>query len=681
MASVPSVRPVAAPMPLERLDAPAAAFGSTVAAQGFEELASVSAKRADAFTQHAEQVQAINNKVVADQRAIDYSAASDALVADYRSNNLGMAAYDNMPEVYSKLEDLRAKSAQDLTPDAQVLYNSSSRAQLARAQSSIRDFGVTQRKASVVNTSQARIANAEDAAAGSEPGTPQFDAQLSTIAGEWAWRQLPGTMGLSPEEAEQGLRQSIGKVWTSKIRGAIDSGDYPSAQSTYDAHSDEMTLEQKVAVQGAMKVGANAFEANKVARDWPNITASAPGTAGSVDESRARTELEELFPGVKVTSGYRTTAHNAEVKGAANSYHTRGTGQAIDFVVPPSVTKEDVRTQLKLRGLPIVELLGPGDKGHSDHIHWAFGDGKPSARVAAVTPTSDPDRYLVENEKAAQAYVDTHYASNPTLGATVYNSIMAKVNTDARMLRIDANDRFDKLGTAVLQSDSASIAQLSTAYPGAASDMANLTLSQRRQLEVMFRANANELTPERKANLEGLDEMRKQNPAKFAKEDLSAHDLPANSILSLQKMQNTILAKGQKIAAADTLATKALASPLGRQTLLNLGIKSADPDGKYWQFSGALSTEIEAYAAAHGDKPPVPGSREMNNIINTVTNTVGAKPGWGWFHLGSDKGAPAFTSVPDAERRKIMDAASRAGRTLNFSQVTEIYQRAHPNGR
>jgi hypothetical protein len=81
--------------------------------------------------------------------------------------------------------------------------------------------------------------------------------------------------------------------------------------------------------------------------------------------------------------------------GAENSYHKYG--QAVDFVPRAglhSITRDQIRAVMAANGIRLVELLGPGDPGHSDHWHVAFlsTTGEPDERPYqpttpwAVTP-------------------------------------------------------------------------------------------------------------------------------------------------------------------------------------------------------------------------------------------------------------------------------------------------------
>lgn len=87
----------------------------------------------------------------------------------------------------------------------------------------------------------------------------------------------------------------------------------------------------------------------------------------------ARSVVEGL--GATVTSTGRTAAQNKKAGGGVNSYHLAN--RAIDFVPAGgmgSLTKEEIRAAFEAQGAKIVELLGPGDKGHDDHFHVAFSN-------------------------------------------------------------------------------------------------------------------------------------------------------------------------------------------------------------------------------------------------------------------------------------------------------------------
>ena len=70
----------------------------------------------------------------------------------------------------------------------------------------------------------------------------------------------------------------------------------------------------------------------------------------------------------RVTSTYRSPAHNRRVGGARNSYHLRG--RAIDLVLRRGVSHREVDRAFRAAGYRVVESLDEGD-----HSHFAFGSG------------------------------------------------------------------------------------------------------------------------------------------------------------------------------------------------------------------------------------------------------------------------------------------------------------------
>lgn len=89
-----------------------------------------------------------------------------------------------------------------------------------------------------------------------------------------------------------------------------------------------------------------------------------PATMSSVTALLRRTF------GARITDAARPT--NAPY-GAMYSWHK--VGQAIDFVPAGGVASIDrgqIRALMAQNGIRLIELLGPGDRGHSNHWHIAF---------------------------------------------------------------------------------------------------------------------------------------------------------------------------------------------------------------------------------------------------------------------------------------------------------------------
>lgn len=125
----------------------------------------------------------------------------------------------------------------------------------------------------------------------------------------------------------------------------------------------------------------------------------------------------------QIRSGKRTAAQNKAVGGAANSYHL--TGQAIDLPLTLNgkpLTKEGIRASLEEAGVIIKELLGPGDKGHSDHFHVAFAAkrGTPDQLAklrdrAMAESTRETERLSRVSDQAAEAVarITSQYDQQP----------------------------------------------------------------------------------------------------------------------------------------------------------------------------------------------------------------------------------------------------------------------------
>lgn len=78
--------------------------------------------------------------------------------------------------------------------------------------------------------------------------------------------------------------------------------------------------------------------------------------------------LAATFPGLRVTSGYRDPARNAQVNGVKNSRHL--TGRAVDLV-GDAKTMQAAAAWAKQNGIPEVLIHNAGSGTHL-HLGWGF---------------------------------------------------------------------------------------------------------------------------------------------------------------------------------------------------------------------------------------------------------------------------------------------------------------------
>jgi len=90
---------------------------------------------------------------------------------------------------------------------------------------------------------------------------------------------------------------------------------------------------------------------------------SVPGGQSGVDMGAARGIGAHWG---RVTSTYRSWAHNRRVGGVANSYHLRN--RAIDIARRPGVSHWQIAAAYRAAGYNLLESLDEGD-----HSHFAFG--------------------------------------------------------------------------------------------------------------------------------------------------------------------------------------------------------------------------------------------------------------------------------------------------------------------
>lgn len=85
--------------------------------------------------------------------------------------------------------------------------------------------------------------------------------------------------------------------------------------------------------------------------------------------------------------------------GARYSWHKFG--QAVDFVPAGGVgtiNRDQIRALMSQSGIRLIELLGPGDRGHSNHWHVAFA--RPGQIIERTRPIEENEDWIVNVAQA-----------------------------------------------------------------------------------------------------------------------------------------------------------------------------------------------------------------------------------------------------------------------------------------
>lgn len=165
---------------------------------------------------------------------------------------------------------------------------------------------------------------------------------------------------------------------------------------------------------------ASVFDACALAR--ADQKAQPAPLTGQATVSSVAAVLTQTF-GARITDTIRPI--NASY-GARYSWHKYG--QAIDFVPAGgvnSISRDQIRALMSANGVRLIELLGPGDRGHSNHWHIAFA--RPG-QVIDRTRTIEEDEDWIVNVASADAQAP---ATHPGIDAPPATASAAEVAAKA----------------------------------------------------------------------------------------------------------------------------------------------------------------------------------------------------------------------------------------------------------
>lgn len=229
----PSVAPSSGRLGIQ---APEGAFGLNTIAQGLSELGHSAQTISDTFAQHAEQIQTINNKAAADDAFVKHLQAVNQYAADYKSNNLGMKAYENLPQAFKDLDQQRDTISATLTnPNARAMFDADSRRATANITGELSRFASSQRKESVVKSSAA----VQEALVSNSVLHPEnFTANMSKFMEQQAF--LNTQLGLTDAEGDLAARKAYGGAVGAVTKTLAANGDITGAAKFLEDHKEGM---------------------------------------------------------------------------------------------------------------------------------------------------------------------------------------------------------------------------------------------------------------------------------------------------------------------------------------------------------------------------------------------------------------------------------------------------------
>lgn len=247
--TVPSIMPQGGAL---RVGVPQEAF--TGAATGIGELAKGLGVTSDVLAQHAQQYQAVNNQIAARQALQPTLDQIDSLKEDFKANNAGLKASQNLGAFTGKLNDLVNTQAEQLqSPMAKGMFLQNTSRILQYTHSDLTAYAITQRQAEEEKTYQAGknqlITSAGD----------HFDSILPQLQANAA--QRAAAKGYDPVLAKDFVTSETGGAVLTRAQDLFNNGNIQGAADFLTAHKDNMEPRQYEEALGKLRPALQADHA------------------------------------------------------------------------------------------------------------------------------------------------------------------------------------------------------------------------------------------------------------------------------------------------------------------------------------------------------------------------------------------------------------------------------------
>lgn len=689
---LPSVAPSAGGLPLQDVRPPSEAFGLSAGGDMLSAAGHTADQVSTILAQHAQQFQAINNKVAADassNNAIDAYGAAE-LAYKTKFSGLDAAKPENVAAYHAQIAQISQDHAEGLSPAANVEYQAATRRYYGGAVNSINTYAAGQRIKGITDQTE-RVANDAIDRGAAHPDDPTATANaILTIHDQAAlrgtvlgWHDMPdGKMG---PEATEWVKSKLGKMYTDQADNAISAGQSDVAAKIRDDNLDSFTADQLKGLNRSLAEGRTTSEANSLGmaiRLDSGVLPSNTAPTGKWDAGVAtfRTDPEaafQQFAGVAgtLTSGARSPAHNAAVGGSPTSEHLTNT--AWDFVPTGgnlSTTAQTVANNLHAANIPFDQVEVDSTNGH---IHIGFGaknrneivdqSGKvlqttaPSSRIAVpLIPfdpkNDDPNEYVAKAEPLYTEFVARVYPNDANQQVKSLSAAMAAVRQKAQLADITQRSLSTNLSNMMEQQQVQDLPSFLAGNPDAQKQYNALPKKYRDALTTQASHLANERTTSRISSSIELDGLAKLSPQEFANADLTKYDLTRIDAVTYAKKQDSARASILKNEADIPNTVKTAMQSQAAQAAIKdptLGMKnwqkSRADAARRNQFAGALNIEFQKIEAQTG-KPPT--GDEITASVAAVVARQGQQALSVDFHTGAitlpHSAQPAFQVPPNS---------------------------------
>ncbi len=680
---VPQVSPQAPDIPRYSADTPIGAFGGASAA-AIGTLGKALEGAGNEVFQRGLAMQDLYNHSEAQEADAKYMQTAGELHANYSALS-GKVAVEAYPKYIQDLQDARKGVRDGLSNGmSQKLFDSQSLSTMGRTVFNGAGHAATENKKYALGASKARV----DAIGDQTLAMPGDDRAFQDgLAKSEAEVRAQGTLaGLAPEATDEAVAQTRSDLWSKRITGLAKQAPMSAGKMLDDAVKSGGLRGGDIAkVTAIVQQARNTVGARMISHDV--MTGADPRWGqGIIDIKQAQLAISSIESG--------SPEGNYSLVGVQTK-HGRALGryQVMEEYLPdylkraglPSMTRDeflkDHNAQDQVFVANFSQYMKKTGSANDAASMWLTGHPQATAGNATDPLGTDAKEYVRRFNAAlakgaplaAKVDMGTRIAREQAPDDPLFPDYVEKrITTDHnRQVAIKRDDEFTNrqvIETGLMGQDGGKLpttVEELTADPKAeAAWNALLPSTQRRYMGVLAR-NAkgdHNWTDATLKDYQRFKGMAQANPAEFLDQDVISTDLPNSAKRELINLQGRLKGK----AEGDPRVQRAI--NILKPDLQAAGIDPKDKEG-YYQFTGALSDQLETFASENKKPPTI----EDVKLIGSRLLQSQTQPGWLW-----NSKVPTYqVPVPkdEAEKIKADPTWTGLGITPTDAQIQRIYTR------